>query len=537
MSHLPTRLALAVAAALIALLGAAATASADLRIPTLGEATTLSTLPESVSLGLRRRARTATPPSSPSASPRPGSCSSASAPPGPSSRRWISCSRPARPRSARPAVAVVRRHRPRRLDPGVVLHARGPRRDRDEPQRRPQLLAAGDRRASRPATAPGTSRSPPTATTSSSPGATTATASGPRAAATAGARSSARPSITAPGSPTDGRRLRHRRRRPARALGLARRRLRRLHAPLDRRRPHARAGRSTCAPAAPADFIGAPNIDADGGIVAITTSQEYRMPRPDHTGTDFGHQPVLTTSQDGGDTWAEQNIGTPSDRCIGDYCSAPYGLDVDGLDVYVGWRGQGSMWLAHSTDGGVMFDGARRVGRYSYTWNTQQMPSVSARRDTVVVTWHSAPDPSKFDLDPVAAFSSDRGRTFTLRTVDDRPGQDVSPVGVRVGPRPAGRRLRLDVVRAQPAQRRPQRALQAAVGLRARRRRARGHARAGRQGRRPPGRGPPDHDPRQAPLAPRRPAPACRSRSTSPTTRTASASSATSSRTSSCAPA
>ena len=66
------------------------------------------------------------------------------------------------------------------------------------------------------------------------------------------------------------------------------------------------------------------------------------------------------------------------------------------------------------------------------------MPNVSARRDTVVVTWHSAPDPSKFDLDPVAAFSSDRGRTFTLRTVDDAPGQDVSPVGVAWGPDPQG---------------------------------------------------------------------------------------------------
>ena len=45
------RLALAVAAALLSLLGVAATASADLRIPTLGEATTLSQLPESVSWG------------------------------------------------------------------------------------------------------------------------------------------------------------------------------------------------------------------------------------------------------------------------------------------------------------------------------------------------------------------------------------------------------------------------------------------------------------------------------------------------------
>ena len=114
--------------------------------------------------------------------------------------------------------------------------------------------------------------------------------------------------------------------------------------------------------ASPSDFAGSPNIDADGGIVAITSSQMYRMERADHTGTDFGHQPVLTTSQDGGDTWAEQNIGTPSDRCVGDYCSSPYALAIDGLDVYVGWRGQGQMWLAHSTDGGVLFGDAKAVG-------------------------------------------------------------------------------------------------------------------------------------------------------------------------------
>ena len=187
-----------------------------------------------------------------------------------------------------------------------------------------------------------------------------------------------------------------------------------------------------------ADPPGSPNIDAYGGVVAITTSQMYRMPRADHTGTDFGDQPVLTTSQDGGRTWAEQNIGRPSDRCVGDYCSAPYSLDISGADVYVGWRAQGQMWLAHSADGGVLFQNARPVGPYSYTWHTQQMPSVSARGDSVVVSWHTAPDPSKFDLDPVAAFSSDRGETFTLRTVDDRPGQDLSPAGVAWGPDPLG---------------------------------------------------------------------------------------------------
>src|SRR4029079_12897504 len=51
MSLLTHRLALAVAATLLSLLGVAATASADLRIPTLGEATTLTQIPESVSWG------------------------------------------------------------------------------------------------------------------------------------------------------------------------------------------------------------------------------------------------------------------------------------------------------------------------------------------------------------------------------------------------------------------------------------------------------------------------------------------------------
>ena len=49
MSLLPSRIALVVAAALLSLLAAATTASADLRIPTLGEATTLSTIPGSTS--------------------------------------------------------------------------------------------------------------------------------------------------------------------------------------------------------------------------------------------------------------------------------------------------------------------------------------------------------------------------------------------------------------------------------------------------------------------------------------------------------
>ena len=41
-------------------------------------------------------------------------------------------------------------------------------------------------------------------------------------------------------------------------------------------------------------------------------------------------------------------------------------------------------------------------------------------------------------MDPIAAFSSDRGETFTLRTVDDAPAQDLMPASVAWGPDPQG---------------------------------------------------------------------------------------------------
>ena len=248
MSLLPTRLALAVAAALISLLGVAATASADLRIPTLGEATTLSTLPESVSWGsatssdgnatfvafseseagimFQRIGAAGTEFSSLDTLQSPGTASIGAPRVAVSGDTvhvaWIQESFFTREdhvaiatsrnggRSFSPPVIAEQADRPRRLGPRARRRRRQrlrrlerrprPAVDRGQPRRRPHVRLPGRHH---------------------------------------GARLADR-----------GRRLRHRRRRPARALGLARQRLRRLHAPL-RATPAARSSRSsTCAPAA-----------------------------------------------------------------------------------------------------------------------------------------------------------------------------------------------------------------------------------------------------------------------------------------------
>ncbi len=435
MSLLP-RLALTVAAALLSLLGAAATASADLRIPTLGEATTLSTLPDSTAWG-----------ASINTDGNTTFVAFAESAAGVMLQRIGATGTdfPAQQRLQAPGTSSI--GSPRVAVSGENVYVAWLQASVFRPDT--HAVVATSRDGGRSFSAPVAAGRP----TGHGAWDVSVAADGDNVFVswsddrnrlwTAGSRDGGRSFvcqavISSPGTPTNGG-----------SYDIA----------VDHQRVHwvwltdgfdvytrrsTDAGR-TLGPVelvregSAADFIGAPNIDADGGVVAITTSQMYRMPRADRTGTDFGHQPVLTTSQDGGDTWAEQDIGTPADRCIGDYCAAPYALDVDGLDVYVGWRGQGSMWLAHSRDGGVSFTGANtRVGPYSYTWHTQQMPSLSARRDTVVMAWHSAPDPRRYDMDPIAAFSSDRGETFTLRTVDDREGQDLVPAGVAWGPDPQG---------------------------------------------------------------------------------------------------
>ena len=192
MSLLPSRIALVVAAALLSLLAAATTASADLRIPTLGEATTLSTIPDSTSWGsaIGSDGNTTFVAFSESEA---GSCSSASGRPAPSSPPAARCRaghrldrRAARSRAPATHVYVAwlqAAYGTREVHAAIATSHDGGR-----------TFSTPVSPAGRPATARGTSRSPPTATTSSSAGATTATACGPPAAATPAARSRARPS-------------------------------------------------------------------------------------------------------------------------------------------------------------------------------------------------------------------------------------------------------------------------------------------------------------------------------------------------------
>ena len=337
MSLLPTRLALAVAATLLSLLGVAAMASADLRIPTLGEATTLSQIPESVSWG-SATASDGNETFVAFSESEAGILFQRIGAAGTEFSSQLKLQMPGTASIGAPAIATSGD----RVYVAWLQAAYGMNEDH-------VVLAAshdGGRTFSTPVLAgrPTGHGAWDLSIDADGENVFVAWSDDRDRLWTAGSRDAGRTFpcqavITAPGMPTmagsydiavDGPRVHwvwlgddfdaYTRRSVdgGRRIGTVQ---------------HLRSG-------SPSDFIGSPNIDADGGVVAITTSQEYRMPRPDHTGTDFGHQPVLTTSQDGGDTWAEQNIGTPADRCIGDYCSAPYGLDVDGLDVYVGWRGR-----------------------------------------------------------------------------------------------------------------------------------------------------------------------------------------------------
>ncbi|MDA0167841.1 PKD domain-containing protein [Solirubrobacter taibaiensis] len=178
---------------------------------------------------------------------------------------------------------------------------------------------------------------------------------------------------------------------------------------------------------------GLPALAADGGTVAIVFGQRFAMPREDGSGVDSGWEPRVAMSSDGGATWATKAVGGEATRCVDFYC-ADYSADVDGGRVYAGWRAKGQMWLARSEDGFA----PRALGPYLYTWRASTPPAIDAHGDTVSTVWHSAPRLDDGDLDPVAAFSTDRGRTFALRTIDTGAAQDMFPVTAAWGPEPAG---------------------------------------------------------------------------------------------------
>ena len=418
-------------------------------LPMLGEATTLSDVPDSRTWwprdrhgrqhDVRRLQRGA----------RAGSWSSGSPPTGTELASRSDAAAPGTVSIEAPQIAVSGDNVYVAWMQGVRRDAGGARGRRHQPRRRPHVRAAGDRRPRRPATARGTSSSPPTATTSSSP------ERRPRPPVDRGQpRRRRAPSRAGRG---------HRAGRPATAAAstTSPSTATRVHwmwlgddfdvirAPLDGRRPHARAGRPASHEQPGTDYPGAPQIDADGGVVAITTSQEYRMPREDHTGTDFGDEPGSCHLQDGGrhvGRAAHRRRGQPLHRRL--LLRALRRSTSTAIDVYVGWRGQGSMWLAqlHRRRRELR----RRRARSARTLHLAHAAARRRRRRAATPsspTWHTAPRPEQLRPRPGGGVL-ERPRPDVHAAHGRRPrGQDLLPVGRRLGPGPAGRRLRLVVVR------------------------------------------------------------------------------------------
>ena len=175
------------------------------------------------------------------------------------------------------------------------------------------------------------------------------------------------------------------------------------------------------------------------------------MPREDKTGTDWGYEPEVLTSRDGG-ALQPLHIGDEATRCIGNYCAAPYGLDIDGDDIYLSWRAKGSMWLAHLARPRRRLGGPTQLGPYLYAYHSSHAPYVDARGDTVVATWFSESDPDQMLRHGPVTAVLERPRPLLHAAHDRRRhGSAHVPGRRRLGAGPAGRRVRLVVVRRAPS--------------------------------------------------------------------------------------
>ena len=184
------------------------------------------------------------------------------------------------------------------------------------------------------------------------------------------------------------------------------------------------------------NYPGTPRIAADDGVAGIVFSKEFRMPRENRTGTDFGWEPEVLTTGDRGASWTHHHIGGEGSRCVGDYCAAPYGIDVDDERVYIAWKAKGTMWMSRSSSRGAGFGGADVIGPYIY--GSSHHPSIDARDENVVATWYTGVRPGTFDIDVVGAFSSNHGASFTMTTIAAGEQKDLYPVATAWGPDPAG---------------------------------------------------------------------------------------------------
>ena len=196
----------------------------------------------------------------------------------------------------------------------------------------------------------------------------------------------------------------------------------------------------TLYPGVRGELLGVPELVAADGNVAVVYSRQYRVPHDERTGTDWGFEPEVVSSQDGGGSWHTTHVGGEGQRCSGNYCVGPYGFTADGHDMYLTWEdAKGSMWLSASHDGGSGWGGPTNLGPYVYRYHSSLAPYVAAHGDSVVATWYTAgAADAMWDMDVVAAYSSDRAKTFNLRTVASTAKWELEPVAAAWGPDPQG---------------------------------------------------------------------------------------------------
>jgi len=162
------------------------------------------------------------------------------------------------------------------------------------------------------------------------------------------------------------------------------------------------------------EYPGNPALVATGDHAVLLYEKEYRWENPEQHRTDYGDEPEALVTSDKGASWAKVHLGDEASRCLGSPCATPYATAVSGSDVYVGWRGQGQMWLTASHDGGEAWTGPRVIGPYSYPHLSSPAPALSARGEVVSASWYTASDASGKDVHALGAFSDDRGQSFSL---------------------------------------------------------------------------------------------------------------------------
>ena len=212
--------------------------------------------------------------------------------------------------------------------------------------------------------------------------------------------------------------------------------------PLDGRRAHARAGRRAPRPPAlrlPGRADASPPTAASSRSPTASSSRcRARTARAPTSAAEPASAAPRTAARRGPSTHDRRRRPTAASATTARRPTASTSTAATSTSA---GAAQGPMWLAHSRDGGAGFAGADAARPLPLHLAHPAAPYVAAHGDTVVATWHSAPDPGSCDMDPVAAFSSDRGRTFTLRTVDDRrgpgPRSRSPPPGARTRRAPA----------------------------------------------------------------------------------------------------